>query len=145
MVKASRPAARARRHLSLVPTRLPVVVLAVLCTAPIGTAAAASSGLPWAAPARAAPHDVCAYLIGNPTIRPGSDGLAVRQLQCYLNFALDPARYPPLPVDGHYGPSTFSRLRVFQGCVGIPFDGVVGPQTWAALRAAANSGSYLPC
>jgi lysozyme len=94
-----------------------------------------------AGPARAA-ADICTYAAPGP-VRPGDSGPVVAQLQCYLNHALDPAHYPPLPVDGQYGAATRQRVLVFQGCAGIVADGIVGPLTWSQLRFWANSPTYV--
>jgi lysozyme len=137
-----------RRHFLASPRLVVTTILAMLAVAlPLAGSVATSAGATTSAPAAAGvtPQDVCNFIGSRPTIRPGGSGPAVRQLQCYLNHALDPARYPPLPIDGILGPATAARLRTFQHCVGLVVDGIVGPQTWAALEAAANSGSFLPC
>ncbi|MBA3292685.1 MAG: peptidoglycan-binding protein [Geodermatophilaceae bacterium] len=66
-----------------------------------------------------------------PTIRRGSEGPAVRELQQVLN-----RWYPSLPrlgEDGVFGERTEDRVKHFQRGSGITADGVVGPMTWRGL------------
>jgi peptidoglycan hydrolase-like protein with peptidoglycan-binding domain len=66
-----------------------------------------------------------------PTIRRGSKGDAVRELQTILN-----AWYPnmsKLAVDGDFGPATEKRVRHMQRAAGLGVDGICGPQTWRKL------------
>jgi peptidoglycan hydrolase-like protein with peptidoglycan-binding domain len=66
---------------------------------------------------------------GQPTIRPGSTGAAVRRAQRALR------RTPNLGlvVDGIFGPATEHAVREFQQGAGLAVDGIVGPATWNAL------------
>lgn len=66
------------------------------------------------------------------TIRRGSTGDTVRQLQAWLN---DVRGGDPLQVDGAFGPVTDAAVRAYQGAKGLTVDGVVGPKTWQALDA----------
>lgn len=59
-----------------------------------------------------------------PTIKLGSNGTAVMQLQRLLE--LDP--------DGDFGVATDRTVRVFQRSRDIVADGIVGPYTWRALN-----------
>ena len=61
---------------------------------------------------------------GQPTLRRGARGDAVKQLQSKLKL--------PSP-DGIFGPGTEAAVRQFQRDHGIVPDGIVGPKTWAAL------------
>lgn len=63
------------------------------------------------------------------TVRPGSEGPAVRALQLQLNKK----RRLALAVDGKFGSGTEAAVRDFQGHAGIGSDGVVGPTTWRNL------------
>jgi peptidoglycan hydrolase-like protein with peptidoglycan-binding domain len=66
-----------------------------------------------------------------PTIRRGSKGDAVRELQRILN-----AWYPSLKqlaVDGDFGPATEARVKYMQQRAGLGVDGIVGPRTWGRL------------
>lgn len=73
-----------------------------------------------------------------PTLKQGSSGAAVTQLQNLLK-----ARGYPVAVDGQFGPATNTAVRNFQGAIGTTVDGVVGPKTWGALEARAASGATL--
>jgi peptidoglycan hydrolase-like protein with peptidoglycan-binding domain len=66
---------------------------------------------------------------GQPTIRRGDTGKAVRRLQRALR------RTPNLglTVDGVFGPQLEAAVKDFQEGAGLAADGVVGPLTWNAL------------
>jgi peptidoglycan hydrolase-like protein with peptidoglycan-binding domain len=59
----------------------------------------------------------------NPTLRRGSRGAAVKQLQSKLGVG----------ADGIFGPLTEATVRQFQREHGLVGDGIVGPLTWAKL------------
>jgi peptidoglycan hydrolase-like protein with peptidoglycan-binding domain len=60
-----------------------------------------------------------------PTLRRGSTGDAVREVQRVVKVA----------VDGVFGQRTEAAVKSFQGSRGLVPDGIVGPKTWAALLA----------
>ncbi|MGA7487054.1 MAG: peptidoglycan-binding protein [Xanthobacteraceae bacterium] len=66
---------------------------------------------------------------GQPTIRQGATGNAVRRLQRALR------RTPNLglEVDGIFGPELETAVKEFQEGAGLVIDGIVGPLTWNAL------------
>lgn len=70
-----------------------------------------------------------------PTLRLGSRGIAVRDLQVLLNSA---KANPPLTVDRFFGKSTDGAVRVFQRRVGLVVDGLAGRQTITALKRAVE-------
>ena len=70
----------------------------------------------------------------HPTVRTGSGGPAVEELQQKLNGT---GASPELVVDGVFGPKTRAAVVAFQEASGLARDGVVGPLTWAALDLAA--------
>ncbi len=71
-----------------------------------------------------------------PTLRQGSKGAAVTQLQNLLRN-----RGFSVAADGDFGPKTLAAVKSFQASRGLAADGIVGPKTWAALRTApASSG-----
>lgn len=65
-----------------------------------------------------------------PTLRQGSSGPAVRDLQNKLKAA----GFNPGPIDGAFGPKTKAAVVAFQRAQGITVDGIVGPQTWGKLN-----------
>lgn len=69
---------------------------------------------------------------GRPTIRQGSTGQAVRDLQSHLKRVY-PKYAGRLAVDGVFGPATRAAVVEFQRRSGIAADGVVGTQTWGRL------------
>jgi peptidoglycan hydrolase-like protein with peptidoglycan-binding domain len=72
------------------------------------------------------------------TVRAGSTGADVEELQTKLNAALPGAE--PLVVDGIFGPRTRAAVVAFQGGHALAADGVAGPITWGAL----DSGGTTP-
>lgn len=64
-------------------------------------------------------------------LRPGSTGVAVRNMQTRLN-GISPV-YSAINyqnVDGAYGNSMTNAVRRFQGQFGLTADGLIGPLTW---------------
>lgn len=59
-----------------------------------------------------------------PSLRQGSSGQAVKELQRLLGIT----------VDGGFGPNTKNAVIKFQRSKGLTADGVVGADTWAQLR-----------
>lgn len=87
---------------------------------------------------------VIAYDFGAATMRQGSSGFYVRNLQMFLNqFA-----GANLTVDGIYGPNTRARVAGWQALSGIASDGVFGPQSrtvaLAAISRANDSSVPVP-
>jgi peptidoglycan hydrolase-like protein with peptidoglycan-binding domain len=72
--------------------------------------------------------------MAEPTLREGSSGEAVRQLQT----ALQETGHNPGPIDGHFGPETLAAVKAFQQERGIGVDGVVGPITWRGIDEFAE-------
>jgi hypothetical protein len=66
---------------------------------------------------------------GRPTLRRGSTGELVKQLQTELG----------LTADSNFGSETEAAVRFFQRNRRLVPDGIVGPATWAALDAMQNS------
>lgn len=66
----------------------------------------------------------------HPTVKTGSKGPAVEELQQKLNA--DGAT-PALVADGIFGPKTRAAAVAFQSKHGLDADGIVGPITWGKL------------
>lgn len=75
-------------------------------------------------------------MASKPSLRYGSTGPSVVELQSLLNSAPD-GLGPPLGLDGVFGPKTFARVKEFQaqGTPKLTADGIVGPLTWGKLLA----------
>ena len=68
------------------------------------------------------------------TLRQGSTGAAVEQLQFWLNtLAQYESALPSVAVDGIFGSGTAAAVRAFQRRYGLTVDGVVGSTTWKQL------------
>ncbi|MGW1275096.1 GH25 family lysozyme, partial [Streptomyces sp. NPDC002491] len=85
---------------------------------------------------------VCGHTDTRPTLRRGTKGAAVAELQCRLNLAMEPGHYPPLSIDGDFGGGTENRVVEFQMCANLGTDGVVGPNTWAKLADWSSRDAY---
>ncbi len=70
------------------------------------------------------------------TLRPGSRGDEVKQLQALLNAKL--TLTPKISEDGIFGPNTEILIKKFQAISNLGIDGVVGPVTWAALTGKSK-------
>jgi len=70
--------------------------------------------------------------MSTPTLRSGSTGQPVVDLQNALNRALVPS--PNLTPDGSFGAQTLAAVRAFQTQRRVEVDGVVGPITQCILR-----------
>jgi peptidoglycan hydrolase-like protein with peptidoglycan-binding domain len=64
-----------------------------------------------------------------PTLKKGSTGNPVRRAQKRLTLA----GYDTGGVNGIFGATTESAVRVFQRDQGLAEDGIVGPKTWARI------------
>ena len=77
----------------------------------------------------------------DPTLRKGSKGDAVRELQNLLigaGYSL-----PDHGADGDYGNETVKAVKNFQKDNALVVDGVCGRKTWAALRAVAGKPVHV--
>ncbi len=71
---------------------------------------------------------------GGTTLRTGSTGSAVEQLQFWLNtLAQYDSSISSVTVDGVFGSGTAAAVRAFQRKYGLTVDGVVGRTTWTEL------------
>ena len=68
------------------------------------------------------------------TLREGSRGRAVRELQYYLYLlSLYYAELPSVKIDGVYGPDTTRAVRIWQELFNLSVDGITGPATWSSI------------
>ncbi len=72
------------------------------------------------------------YDFGTSTLRNGSTGEAVRELQRFLNATLSLG----LVVDGKLGPKTISVIKKWQKSQGLVADGLIGPKTKARMLSS---------
>lgn len=84
---------------------------------------------------------------GQPSLRRGSTGPAVRTLNARLNIWI--GRNPTLglaklPINGVFGPATERTVLAFQRARGLPQVGIVGPRTWAQLPAVGEPQTAEP-
>ncbi len=77
--------------------------------------------------------------MAEPTLKKGSKGQAVKDLQEALNtLGFDAGK-----VDGIFGPATERAVKKFQSSVGIDADGIVGRVTWLNIDEADQSEPVL--
>ena len=74
------------------------------------------------------------YNFGTTTLRSGSTGEAVRELQRFLNNKLNLG----LVIDGKLGPKTIAVIKKWQSDNGLVSDGLVGAKTKALMNAVAE-------
>ncbi|MEU9045209.1 MULTISPECIES: peptidoglycan-binding domain-containing protein [unclassified Kitasatospora] len=81
-----------------------------------------------------------------PLLKVGATGDAVRELQCELNYSINPDKHAKITVDGVFGQDTLNSVYFFQKCMGyLQVDGQVGPQTWGALDWWSSVNAYPNC
>ncbi|TVP66046.1 MAG: peptidoglycan-binding protein [Leptolyngbya sp. LCM1.Bin17] len=78
--------------------------------------------------------------IVRPTLRPGSQGDAVKELQSMLVLL----GYHAGPVSGVYQEDTEAAVKQFQAAAGVTADGIVGPATWSQLFPTPPSEASPP-
>ena len=78
--------------------------------------------------------------VSRPTLRQGSSGSAVTDLQRQLAAA----GFSPGPADGIFGAQTGAAVKSFQRSRGITADGIVGSQTWGKLGIVPGKPSATP-
>lgn len=91
------------------------------------------------APPAAAPT-VSGGRIVRPTLRLGSQGESVRELQSMLVLL----GFYPGPVSGIYQEDTQTAVQRFQQAAAITADGIVGPATWSQLFPAPAAEASPP-
>ncbi|MEU3735208.1 murein L,D-transpeptidase [Streptomyces sp. NPDC033538] len=121
-----------------VTTTLTVAALAALGMTQVpGTASA--NGDPAAGARQAAPAHPATNNQERPTLRNGSHGQAVTELQQRLAV-----HGHALTADGDFGPRTKTAVKAFQKRHGLWADGIVGPRTWNALLTPPSTKPTAP-
>jgi lysozyme len=102
------------------------------------------------APAHAATSYECGFTNSEPEIQVGSQGTAVKQAQCELNYAYafqhstnyGNGSYNGLTEDGDFGQNTVNATKNFQKyCMGATDpNGIIGPNTWTKLDHMVADG-----
>lgn len=72
-----------------------------------------------------------APVVTYPTLKRGSKGGYVKELQTLLNYSSCGSH---LQIDGCFGPLTEIALISFQKMRGLKADGICGPKSWAELK-----------
>ena len=85
-----------------------------------------------AAPASPSAPTVTYYNFGTTTLKNGSTGEAVKELQRFLNATMNLG----LVVDGMFGPKTTAVMKQWQTDHGLVPDGLIGPLTKAQMNAS---------
>ena len=75
-----------------------------------------------------------AYNFGTATLKNGSKGEAVKELQRFLNATMNLG----LVVDGAFGPKTTTVMKKWQTDHGLVADGLIGPATKAQMNASVQ-------
>jgi lysozyme len=86
--------------------------------------------------------------VANRDVGRGDTGDYVREVQCLLNWAVNPNTYHIIAVDGRFGPDTEGKVILFQRCAnghgaGLAVDGRVGKNTAPVLEFWAASDFYV--
>ena len=81
-----------------------------------------------------ATSSVNAYNFGTTTLKNGSRGEAVKELQRFLNAKLNLG----LAIDGALGPKTIAVIKQWQEDNGLVPDGLIGAKTKAMMNASVN-------
>ncbi len=83
-----------------------------------------------------------AYTFTPPTLRVGSTGTAVMELQKILNAG--GYANPALVTDGSFGQKTATAVMAWQAAAGLTADGVVGPASMAVLNGGTSVSGNFP-
>jgi peptidoglycan hydrolase-like protein with peptidoglycan-binding domain len=86
----------------------------------------------------AAEPQALATLLGGSTLRLGSRGEQVKELQGFLKVE----GYQVGSLDGIFGVLTEAGVRAFQQRQGLTVDGIVGPATRAAIRSITTQAGF---
>lgn len=76
------------------------------------------------------------------TVRKGSKGTDVKNLQKFLNWCMNPS--PKLAVDGKAGSKTVAQIRRYQKAYSLKVDGVFGSQSKKKAQSIINAHKPKP-
>lgn len=82
----------------------------------------------------------CSYALGLETLKNGSRGPAVMELQRFLNATMNLG----LVIDGILGPRTVAVMMQWQTANGLVSDGLIGPMTKAKINSIAQARCVNP-
>jgi peptidoglycan hydrolase-like protein with peptidoglycan-binding domain len=115
---------------------IPFLALLLIGAVLFGTFGQTDSALAASAGHATLAHVESAYRACPPTLREGSRGFWVSQLQTALAYRkITDWTGHVLVADGYYGTRTAYVVSVFQMMHGLSGDGITGPHTWQALSA----------
>jgi len=109
---------------------LPITIVPAATTTTTTTTTTQNAAMP----AMTTTEAVTTYALGTATLRNGSKGEAVRELQRFLNDKLNLG----LTQDGRLGPKTIAVIKKWQKDNGLVADGLVGPMTKAQMNASVQ-------
>jgi lysozyme len=86
--------------------------------------------------------------VPNRDVGRGDNNAYVLEVQCLLNYAVNPNTYHFIAEDGDFGSDTRGKVIKFQQCAnlwgaGLVVDGRVGPKTAPHLEFWAASSAYV--
>jgi zinc D-Ala-D-Ala carboxypeptidase len=86
--------------------------------------------------------------VPNRDVGLGSNNAYVLEVQCLLNWAVNPTTYHRIAEDGNFGSDTRGKVIKFQQCAnalgaGLVVDGRVGPKTAPHLEWWAAYSAYI--
>ncbi len=128
---------------------VPIVIVALLAAAPAASAMAGSTptssiGNPalqaqlLASCPGASSTPMAAFLAGTVSLKRGSSGGAVYELQAFLKLK----GYSVGTIDGAFGPLTKEAVKAFQHDQGLTSDGVAGTATRGAIRTLTQKAGF---
>jgi hypothetical protein len=131
-----------KRTLHAIIATTAVVGLSLGFTAVAASAAPVAGGSAKIAAIRGCPD------VPNRDVGQGDNNAYVLEVQCLLNWAVNPFTYHRIAEDGDFGPDTRGKVIKFQQCAnargaGLAVDGRVGPKTAPFLEFWAANAAYV--
>ena len=132
------------------------LVAAALAVGALGVPASASAAEPAPSPGAATKPRVTSAAaairncidVANRDVGRGDTGPYVREVQCLLNWAINPATFPLISENSDFGSRTEAKVKKFQTCAnalgaGLVVDGRVGSRTAPHLEWWAAHTEYI--